>query len=417
MRHLDEAALQAWLDRDRSGLSPLERDEIALHLAGCTACRERLEEAGALSARTSDLLRPPETEEEPIPPYAEVVARARRRRTVGRRRSVWMTGGWAASLVVALGVGWMANELLKGGGVPLAPVQETTPAPTPAVEVPASESGTPEVIARPAPPPPSPQGAPTAREQPSPEAAETAPEAPERSTVGAHEGARVNTLGRTVVSGRVTDQDGRPLPAAQVYVEGTRSGTLTNPDGRFMLFLDGPRADSAPGDVTLTAVSIGYGTERRSVALGDHEVVADFQLAQEALALDEIVVTGTGPAGVTSGPPEIVLAPGGDERAWAEATRADAEERAGFDLLTVPELRVLRIQVEETSGVTLVRVVQELEDGGVLDLVEARGVLRFDAGAADDGRARASIRRGGVTIAAAAPVDARALEALLARVR
>jgi hypothetical protein len=415
MRHLDEAALQAWLDLDRSGLTPLERDEIALHLAGCAACRGRLEEAEALSARTTDLLRPPETEQDPIPPYAQVVARARRRRTAGKKRSVWMTGGWAASLVVALGVGWMANELLMGGGVPLAPVQESTPAPPPSVELPAPESGsgTPRRIARPAPPPPNPEGAPSDPEQQSTEAAEAPPPAAERSIVGANDAA----VERTVVSGRVTDQDGRPLPAAQVYVEGTRSGTLTNVDGRFSILLDPAVVDAAGEDLTLTALRIGYAAGHRSFRPDGGEVVANFELPQEALALDEIVVTGTGSSGVMSGPPEIVLAPGGDERAWTEATRADAEQRAGFDLLTVPELRVLRIQVEETSGVTLVRVVQELEDGGVLDLVEARGVLRFDAGAAEDGRARASIRRGAISIAAAAPVDARALEALLRRVR
>jgi hypothetical protein len=273
MPHLDEGTLQAWLDRDRSGLSGTGHAEIERHLAACAACARRLEEMDALSVRAEGLLVVPPSTDDAIPAYREVVARADRHRAAGRRRSAWIVGGWAASVAVALGVGWMANDLYRADRV-----------------------------------------------------------------AGSAEGA-------------VADEAEAPAAAER---------------------------PAAPARVA------GHGDEA---------------------------------AGLASGSPEILLAPGGDERAWRTLTRTDAEARGGFRLLTVPELSVIRIQVEENSGVTLVRVVQALPQGGVLDLVEARGALRFDAAPPADGRSRVSTRRGGVTVAAAAPLAPEALKALLERLR
>jgi len=375
MRHLDEGALQGWLDRDRAGLSALERDEIALHLAGCAACRSRLEEVEALAVRADELLGGANMEDEAVPPYAQVVARARRGRASAGKRSPWVAGGWAASLVAALGVGWMANAALRRHGGPDVRVEESQGAAAQENELPAP----PEATSRPS------------REGASP--------------------------GRPIVSGQVTDQDGRPLAGAQVYLEGTRSGSLTDVEGRFQIKLGASGADTTGRDLTLTALMIGYETEHHSIRLDRGDVVADFRLPQAAVSLDEIVVTGVAGGDVTAGPPEIVLAPGGDERTWAEVTRAEAETRAAFRLLTVPDLRVLRIQIEDGTGIVLVRVVQELADGGVLDLVEAQAPLGFDRTTAEDGRARETVRRGGVTVAAAAPIEEDALRALLSRLR
>jgi hypothetical protein len=102
---------------------------------------------------------------------------------------------------------------------------------------------------------------------------------------------------------------------------------------------------------------------------------------------------------------------------WTDAGRAEAEARAGFRLLTIPDRAVVRIEVRETPDAVLVRIVQELEGGVVLDLVETVGPLRFEEGVGGDGRTRASIRRGGVSVAAAAPVSAEVLGELLDRLR
>lgn len=96
------------------------------------------------------------------------------------------------------------------------------------------------------------------------------------------------------LTGRVVDAaDGRPLEAAQVYVEGGRFGALARSDGRYTIAV--PRAAiPVGGEVVLTALIIGYGSEsvRLSVAARD-TITTDFRLQQQAVALETLVVTGT----------------------------------------------------------------------------------------------------------------------------
>ena len=80
-----------------------------------------------------------------------------------------------------------------------------------------------------------------------------------------------------------------PLAGAQVQIEGTNYGQLTNAEGRFVIL------NIPPGTHTLRAVFIGYGPvahEFTVTAGGTAEV--DFELSTSALALDGIVVTATG---------------------------------------------------------------------------------------------------------------------------
>jgi len=77
----------------------------------------------------------------------------------------------------------------------------------------------------------------------------------------------------------------RPLPGAQVAVEGTQLGALADNQGRFMI-------SNVPGDeVSVRVQLIGYRAARQTVAPGRTDL--RFELTETALALDEIVVTGT----------------------------------------------------------------------------------------------------------------------------
>lgn len=88
----------------------------------------------------------------------------------------------------------------------------------------------------------------------------------------------------TVAGTIVAEQSLRPLPGAQVVVEGTGRGTLTNARGEFLLTgLAGP-------EVTLRVILIGYRSVDRSVEVGETDV--QIRLDQTAVALEEIVVTG-----------------------------------------------------------------------------------------------------------------------------
>ena len=79
----------------------------------------------------------------------------------------------------------------------------------------------------------------------------------------------------------------RPLSAAQVSVPGTGLGTLTNASGEFLI----PNVPA--GSRTVRAEMIGYAPLTETVAIsGGGSVDIEFALTLEALALDEIVVTG-----------------------------------------------------------------------------------------------------------------------------
>lgn len=90
------------------------------------------------------------------------------------------------------------------------------------------------------------------------------------------------------------DSTGAPLEAAQVWVDGTGSGTLTGGDGRYALDLD---QDRLPGNPRLVAVLIGYARGEATLpgvgTAAPDTLTLDFRLVQRVIWLDEIVVTGT----------------------------------------------------------------------------------------------------------------------------
>ncbi|WP_423820168.1 TonB-dependent receptor [Salinimicrobium sp. TIG7-5_MAKvit] len=86
-----------------------------------------------------------------------------------------------------------------------------------------------------------------------------------------------------VITGTVVDESGIPLPGANVIIEGTSTGTLTDFDGNFSI-------EAARGDVLLISY-VGY--ETQEVIVGDaNEVLITLML--DAAALDEVVVVGYG---------------------------------------------------------------------------------------------------------------------------
>jgi TonB-dependent starch-binding outer membrane protein SusC len=92
------------------------------------------------------------------------------------------------------------------------------------------------------------------------------------------------------ITGSVIDKSGRqPLNGAQVIVEGTQRGVLTDARGRFTIL------NLAPGTATVRVVFIGYRSEAQQVRLeAGQTAVVNFELGVSAVALDELVVTGTG---------------------------------------------------------------------------------------------------------------------------
>lgn len=88
--------------------------------------------------------------------------------------------------------------------------------------------------------------------------------------------------------GRVTDaRSGQGIQDVGVQVEGTKLGAGTNVDGRY-------RLTSVPvGSAVLVVRRIGYTVERKTVTVSTSETMVDFVLQAGAVALDQVIVTGT----------------------------------------------------------------------------------------------------------------------------
>ena len=91
------------------------------------------------------------------------------------------------------------------------------------------------------------------------------------------------------IVGRVTAIGGFvPIEAARVRLADGSLETVTNPSGQYVL------ANVPAGTHEVRVSMLGYRTATQQVTVRDGETTeANFELAEEALALDEIVVTGT----------------------------------------------------------------------------------------------------------------------------
>jgi len=88
---------------------------------------------------------------------------------------------------------------------------------------------------------------------------------------------------RGMLSGRVIDETGQPIPGVNVTIRGTNVGTVTNIDGRYSL--------SLPENAQMVSYSfIGFNT----MELPIHSSVINVTLTEDAMMLDELVVVGYG---------------------------------------------------------------------------------------------------------------------------
>lgn len=83
------------------------------------------------------------------------------------------------------------------------------------------------------------------------------------------------------ITGTVTDQDGAPLPGANVLVKGTTNGTQTDFDGNYTI--------NADSNATLVFSYIGFA--RQEVAVNGRTTI-NVSMAEDASQLSEVVVTG-----------------------------------------------------------------------------------------------------------------------------
>jgi TonB-linked SusC/RagA family outer membrane protein len=92
------------------------------------------------------------------------------------------------------------------------------------------------------------------------------------------------------IAGRVTDREsGQPIDAAQIVVDGTTIGAISNASGNVTI----PRI--APGTYQLRVVRLGYQSALLTVKVSaGATTTADFALVRTAYQLDNVVTTATG---------------------------------------------------------------------------------------------------------------------------
>ena len=89
-----------------------------------------------------------------------------------------------------------------------------------------------------------------------------------------------------IVSGKITDENGEPLPGLGIIIKGTTRGTVTNLEGEYTIEVEDPSA-------VLHFSFVGYITQE--VAVGDQTVI-NINMELDIFGLDEVVVIGYGTA-------------------------------------------------------------------------------------------------------------------------
>jgi TonB-dependent starch-binding outer membrane protein SusC len=142
---------------------------------------------------------------------------------------------------------------------------------------------------------------------------------------------------RGTVAGRVVEEaTSQPLSDVQVMIVGTTLGARTNEDGRFTI------ANVPAGAVTVRASRIGYGarTQPATVTVGATTTV-NFTMSPSAVALDQIVVTGTAGAVERRSQPAVV----------ASVDAAEIVDRGAINSVQdVLAARVPGVTVDASSG-------------------------------------------------------------------
>jgi TonB-linked SusC/RagA family outer membrane protein len=104
----------------------------------------------------------------------------------------------------------------------------------------------------------------------------------------------VAVFGQVKISGRITDSKGTNVPLASVTVRNTSFGGNTDNSGAYSF-----DAALRPGAYVLEVTSVGYRSKSQELTIGSETAyTVNFQLNEDVLRQDEVVVTGTS-AGTT----------------------------------------------------------------------------------------------------------------------
>lgn len=389
MPHLDEGLLHAYLDNALG-------EDVELHLRECPECRANLEKARLLKEGADAILTGVAPVEIAMPPFEELQAKVESRggespredanATVGRLRSFnqLRSIAWAATVVLAVAVGWYARSTILESGQSRGAMEGET---TGQLTIPLPETDGAET------------NAPDEPTQTSVRVEETSPGAELAEAVGGQEGPDV-VGGIAVAVDRVDDpearrastpepaeppSEARELPAAPLQA---RAGPLT--------------ANAAGANTEATAAQQEIRERSRMVP----------QVTDERAAAEPTVALTAGGRG------------GSTEVVWAGVDETTAENILDGPVPTVQGLPVIAYATSSLDGMQVIRVSQQLDSGQRIELVimpEAdtdvatdakKGIEHIDAGAGAGSINTVTVSKGGLRIRLVAAVTTDSLRVL-----
>ena len=96
--------------------------------------------------------------------------------------------------------------------------------------------------------------------------------------------------GQITISGTVKNDDGKKLPGANIVLQGTNLGVVSDSDGTFTL--DISEENYVISDGKLVVTYIGYITHK--ITISEEVTFYNIVLARDALDLSQVLVTGRG---------------------------------------------------------------------------------------------------------------------------
>jgi TonB-linked SusC/RagA family outer membrane protein len=104
----------------------------------------------------------------------------------------------------------------------------------------------------------------------------------------------IAAMAQVNISGTITGEDGKGIPAVSVTVRNTSFGASTDADGKYTIV-----ANIRPGTYTLDFTGVGFKSKEQALTVGNESTyTSDIRLSEDALRMDEVVVTGVS-AGTT----------------------------------------------------------------------------------------------------------------------
>lgn len=413
MSHTDDGLLHTWLDGE---LPPAEEAELREHLATCAACRERADAARATRTRAHEILRYADPVGIDQPDFATIMARragagaggaAGADAGVGEGRG---GGGrpairplllpWAASVLLAVGAGWFAQELIEGRGADGGRVA-TIQAEAASSEA-ADAAGSAAADA----------AAPAMEPQPAPAAFSTGPD----EAAATRSGAAGAGAPPPAAAGRLEPEVPLAATARRPEAEAAEDRATVG---------EAARQAAEPATQPATQPGIGpvaaMGAERRARTAQEAEPAADRDAAA-AQGYEAVRAAAPPPA-----PPAALQAP---PPGWRPATARDAAVALGQAPRLAGGLPVVgyALGTEATGDEGAVRVTQRLPGGELLELVQRPvGTGAAGAGAAAEtgvaktqtavDTAAIDLEEGGLRIRLRAPIPADSLQRLRERLR